>query len=201
MKIRTGFVSNSSSSSFAIIGQRLTLKELKALTEKDIKSMDIQATTDSEGGEGEVIAVIKDKEFLDHLLRNSHIREAYNVFVECGESDVEFDVKDLPKSGKLFMFTTTADQSTPYNLQDWKEYCDYDEQDDYGEGAIPKGFVRLEMVEDGHNKFYEMKAEDGADNMYVTYGKIGSKGVTQVYPIEEWATKYKEKIKKGYEKV
>lgn len=194
MKIRNGFVSNSSSSSFAILGRLIPMSELKKLTLKDIKSMDLRVTTDAEGGEGEVICTIKDEKFLAHLLKNNHIREAFEVYAECWETTKQFDVNVLPKKGKITFFVTNADQSNVSSIEEWKDYYG---QDDEGGDEIPKGYVRLEMTDDGHNKFYEMS--DGKDGkMYVTYGKIGSDGVTIVYAIDEWEAKYTEKINKGY---
>lgn len=49
-----------------------------------------------------------------------------------------------------------------------------------------------------HNKFYEMKNENG--QLVVTYGRVGI-GSAQVhkYGLNEWNKKYNEKVKKGYE--
>lgn len=54
---------------------------------------------------------------------------------------------------------------------------------------------------DDENKFYHMTDNDDG-TFTVEYGRIGEPDKhTYVYPIEEWAKKYKEKLRKGYKDV
>ena len=54
---------------------------------------------------------------------------------------------------------------------------------------------------DDENKFYNMTNNDDG-TFTVEYGRIGEPNkYTYVYPIEEWAKKYREKLRKGYKDV
>lgn len=69
------------------------------------------------------------------------------------------------------------------------------------EESAPRGSLRnarLIMVSsDNNNKFYEMRElENGT--FVVSYGRVGSKGAEATYTIDQWQTKYNEKIRKGY---
>lgn len=51
-----------------------------------------------------------------------------------------------------------------------------------------------------HHKFYEME-DNGNGTWTARWGKIGTSGVTQPYPIKVWSDKYNEKIRKGYKEI
>jgi poly [ADP-ribose] polymerase 2/3/4 len=53
------------------------------------------------------------------------------------------------------------------------------------------------VTADNHNKFYDMQQNCDA-TFTVTYGRVGNAGVVQTYPLTQWDTKYKEKLRKGY---
>jgi poly [ADP-ribose] polymerase len=53
------------------------------------------------------------------------------------------------------------------------------------------------VTADNNNKFYDM-VENGNGFFTVTYGRVGTEGVTQSYPMQQWDSKYKEKLRKGY---
>ena len=58
--------------------------------------------------------------------------------------------------------------------------------------------IYLENTNNLHDKFYHMiENKDGA-SFTASWGKIGSNGRTQIYGINEWDKKYREKINKGY---
>lgn len=58
--------------------------------------------------------------------------------------------------------------------------------------------AKLIMVTpNNNNKFYEM-SENGDGTFTVTYGRVGSRGTVQRYPIGQWDKKYREKTRKGY---
>jgi poly [ADP-ribose] polymerase len=50
---------------------------------------------------------------------------------------------------------------------------------------------------DNNNKFYDM--HDVGDGTFIaTWGRIGTTSSSQTYPIKQWNSKFKEKVKKGY---
>jgi poly [ADP-ribose] polymerase 2/3/4 len=58
--------------------------------------------------------------------------------------------------------------------------------------------AKLIMVTpDNNNKFYEMR-ENLDGTFSVTYGRVGTRGSEVSYPINEWDSKVREKIRKGY---
>lgn len=60
-------------------------------------------------------------------------------------------------------------------------------------------YVYLIMVtDDNHNKYFEMSHITGEPTFQVKYGRVGSSEQHYEYPIRQWDSKYKEKIKKGY---
>lgn len=47
-----------------------------------------------------------------------------------------------------------------------------------------------------NNKFYQMTEENG--ELVVLYGRVGNMGNRVVYPLHQWDTKFREKLRKGY---
>jgi predicted DNA-binding WGR domain protein len=61
--------------------------------------------------------------------------------------------------------------------------------------------VYLENTNNHHDKFYHMiENKDGA-SFTASWGRTGSNGRTQIYGMNEWDVKYREKISKGYENI
>ena len=58
--------------------------------------------------------------------------------------------------------------------------------------------VYLENTNAHHNKYYEMNENPDGASFTATWGKIGFNGGTQIYGMNEWDKKYREKISKGY---
>ena len=58
--------------------------------------------------------------------------------------------------------------------------------------------VYLENSSGHHSKFYSMVENNDGASFTATWGRIGSQGRTQVYGMNEWDTKFNEKINKGY---
>jgi len=61
--------------------------------------------------------------------------------------------------------------------------------------------VYLENTNAHHNKFYEMNENPDGASFTATWGKIGFNGGTQIYGMNEWDMKYREKINKGYKDI
>ncbi len=59
----------------------------------------------------------------------------------------------------------------------------------------------LENTTDHHDKFYSMVENNDGASFTATWGRIGSNGRTQIYGMNEWDVKYREKISKGYENI
>ena len=60
--------------------------------------------------------------------------------------------------------------------------------------------VYMENRTDNHFKFYEM-TDNGDGTWMARWGKIGTSGSIQNYPMSQWYNKHDEKIRKGYKEV
>ena len=58
--------------------------------------------------------------------------------------------------------------------------------------------VYLENTNNHHDKFYHMMENKDGASFTASWGRTGSNGRTQIYGMNEWDMKYREKIKKGY---
>jgi poly [ADP-ribose] polymerase 2/3/4 len=54
---------------------------------------------------------------------------------------------------------------------------------------------------DNNNKYYDMTRNDDNSTWTAKWGRVGVTESTQVYPMEKWDSKYREKVKKGYKDV
>jgi len=61
--------------------------------------------------------------------------------------------------------------------------------------------VYLENTNAHHNKFYQMVENNDGASFTASWGKIGFNGGTQIYGMNEWDMKYREKINKGYKDI
>jgi hypothetical protein len=122
MKIRNGFVSNSSSSSFCLIGKELHTLPIKI--DKD----EIYATSSDLGCEGRCIFPL-DQEMLDYLLENKDSEDfpEFDYYIAYLTSYDETTIKEditLTKGTKIFNFE--ADNHSPSNLTELKELIDWE---------------------------------------------------------------------------
>ena len=58
--------------------------------------------------------------------------------------------------------------------------------------------IYLENTNNHHDKFYHMIENKDGVSFTASWGRIGMNGLTQIYDMNEWDKKYREKINKGY---
>jgi len=61
--------------------------------------------------------------------------------------------------------------------------------------------VLVEGIKGNHNKYYKMTENTSTNQIDVEYGRVDSSKQYTSYPIHEWESKYKEKIRKGYKDI
>ena len=136
MKIRVGFVSNSSSSSFLIFGQDI---EIKNVTLKMIKEKDIYVVG-TDLNEGMDVFKIKSIEMLAFMKAIVKVKEEHDFqFIEAfilnnnEDREGEIDVEKLPKSGKVKYYNYDMDYSSSSDVSDLRY-----RYDEYNDGKVER---------------------------------------------------------------
>jgi len=129
MKIREGFVSNSSSSSFLILGKDVNIKDVDVNVIKDKR---IYAVSDNTWNEGTDIFKIKSAEelaFLKAYDSNYNFGEYNFSFIDVcdigvDEMEGEVDVSNFPKTGKIKYYNMERDHNSSDSLSDLQKRYD-----------------------------------------------------------------------------
>lgn len=144
MKTRVGFVSNSSSSSFLLLGKEF---DIKNITPKMILEKEIYALGDHLS-DGQDIFRIKNIEELAFLKALKEIDSDYEfTFVESyvisiDDSEGSFDIEKLPKKGTIQYFSVEKDYNSSNNLDELKfRYDSYNKTE-----LIMQRYLRSEKI-------------------------------------------------------
>lgn len=136
MKIRNGFVSNSSSSSFVLLGKRIDFDDAEQHINEGKKVI-----FSAEGWEGPVIIECDSLEMLAYVKAFKEIREnnsssssyyssspIYSTYLAhyFAFGEVEIDFADLPKNGTASLIGDECDQFSVHDIQDMEEFLDED---------------------------------------------------------------------------
>ena len=108
MKIRRGFVSNSSSSSFVIVGTEVKFKDLSAF-DKNIMMLveDIAEHT---------VAMGMSKKDYEYLAKNPKSDIRFFRTIASGDDEIELKKADMPDKVKIY--TLEVDQYCPDSLEE-----------------------------------------------------------------------------------
>lgn len=121
MKVRTGFVSNSSSSSFCLLGVEFK-KGIDSVTKKDLdKFEEICVFTNLDSDSGQILLHISDEDFLEFVQSRAQDLELGTVFGVIATSELNPKILKGIK-GKLVLESTIEEQGSPQSLADLKEY-------------------------------------------------------------------------------
>jgi hypothetical protein len=148
MKIRAGFVSNSSSSSFMIVGKKLSYDEItmEMIENKKLIALGPEIVEGSDVFQIKTIEQFAFLKALDNLYHGDDRKtfQILEVFAYGGEDDesVEFDAAILPTDGKLHAYNGYADYGASGDLSELKN-----RYDEYGEVTkVMQRYLRAKKI-------------------------------------------------------
>jgi len=114
MKIRRGFVSNSSSSSFVIVGNEIEFSKIKA-TDKNIEMLADELAENT-------VCMTMTKEIFEYLKNNPDVINEKNIrfyeVIASGNEEIEIKKKDLPEKFKVY--SLEIDQWSPETFKEFE---------------------------------------------------------------------------------
>jgi len=110
MKIRKGFVSNSSSSSFVIVGNKVKFSDLSA-TDKKITML-------VEGIAEHTVVMDMDEKSHDYIQKHPEIMKDITFFRTIASGDEEIELKKADMPDKVKVYTLEVDQYCPDSLEE-----------------------------------------------------------------------------------
>ena len=129
MKIRTGYVSNSSSSSFVVIGKKINNPE-EALRQG--KNVMVYVPAGGSSGEAEDWSMFLTEEALQMLYNSKWFKSMEHTFIEVYDKDeFEYDYREdiikvkKPVKGTLFAFL--RDYSSPNSIEGLKDFLEQED--------------------------------------------------------------------------
>jgi len=138
MKIRNGFVSNSSSSSFVLFGISVNANDITPVLLKQRQYTVIGSSME----EGTDVFNIDNEEMLAFLKSCENIygrRSPFSVYEDLGHGKI--DLSKLPKEGMAYIRGGDATQNGSYDMNSlWENYCG-----EYSEDALDQKKIQLEM--------------------------------------------------------
>jgi len=147
MKIRNGFVSNSSSSSFVIFGNNINIED--ATNDMiGVKNLYFLGDWLNEGQDVLKINTIEELAFIKSLYKLKNTDDEFvlvnsYVFSE-DDSDEEFDLSILPKTGNAKIFSGNRDYNSAYDIGTLKNR--YDKNGDVSKDMIK--YLRSTKIND-----------------------------------------------------
>lgn len=131
MKIRSGFVSNSSSSSFVLIGERIKLEDID-LTDKSFINKSgkydsgYYAVLSELSEDGDTIIKIENEEYIDVFKKSNELgfyanMDFYKVFYLQYEGGMMFNTENLPLDTDVYIECGQCAQGEPDSAEDLEQ--------------------------------------------------------------------------------
>ena len=134
MKIRNGFVSNSSSSSFVLLGKRINLNDAEQHIKINQKVIFIV-----EGWDNQIIIECDTLEMLSYVKAYDEIRDGiYYVYLayHFAFGEMEIDFAQLPRNGKASLIGDDCEQFSVHDVNDMKEFISDEDWNDIEKRAL-----------------------------------------------------------------